>query len=405
MALGFANTLHAIVGHHYWGRPGGGQLVVAAAAHALSQHRDITLSAIARFNQSKYLDWFGVDLAKFPSVTMPVALNMFGLYTRLLVWYPTEKALRRDTDLVFLDEYNYKPLLKTRRKAGFKLAEYIHFPIEMSVGLNRQRDPYVTERYSHFPLNIYWETYLRLLKMVVRKNPFEAADIVLTNSKWTAQVVCEAYHEMPIVLNPPIPPNAMPTGSIPSWDVRDNYVVMVGRFTEEKRYQWVIENIAPRIKEFSRLFLFGGAGTPTSSRYMNRLMSIATKNGLRVSNSVNDNADIYFISDAPRSLINSTMDKSKVFLHSTINEHWGISVSEALARGLPIVVHKSGGAWTDLAQEGKSGIGYIEPREAVNSIASLCNDGGIWRSYHREGMDRVKDLTLMNFSRKLNALV
>lgn len=337
--------MRAVIGHHHWARPGGGQLVVAAAAHALSKHREVTLAGIAKFDPSKYLEWFGIDLRNLPIVSLPFALSAFGLYSRLLIWYPTEKAIGRETDLVFLDEYNYGPLLRKKKKNKFKLVEYIHFPIERSVGLNRESDPYVVERYSHFPLNMYWETYLKLLKVVVRKNPFQTADVVLTNSKWTAGVVKETYGEIPVVLNPPIPPNVEPSGQISQFDERVNNVVMVGRFTEEKRYKWVIENIAPKLVGSSKLFVFGGAGTPISLHYKNRLMSLAARLGLKVSDRIDNSGDIYFISDAPRYLINSTIDKSKVFLHSTINEHWGIVVAEAMARGLPIIVHKSGGAW------------------------------------------------------------
>ena len=318
--------MRAVIGHHHWGRPGGGQLVVAAAAYALSKQREVTLAGIAKFDPAKYLEWFGIDLRDFDIVSLPIALSAFGLYSRLLVWYPTEKAIRCDTDVVFLDEYNYKPLMRKKNVAKFKLMEYIHFPIERSVGLNRESDPYVTERYSHFPLNTYWEMYLKLLKTVVRKNPFQSADTVLTNSKWTASIVRDSYGEFPIVLNPPIPPNVVPNAEIPAFDERMNNVVMVGRFTEEKRYEWVIENIVPKVRGTLKIFFFGGAGTPVSLHYKSRLISLAARAGSKVSDGIENPGDVYFISDAPRDLINSTIDKSKVFLHSTINEHWGISV-------------------------------------------------------------------------------
>ncbi|MDH2900690.1 MAG: glycosyltransferase [archaeon] len=396
--------MQAVVGHHHWARPGGGQLVVAAAAVALSKHSDVTLAGIAKFDPSKYLEWFGIDLRNLPIVSLPFALSAFGLYSRLLIWYPTGKAIGPETDLVFLDEYNYGPLLRKKKKNKFKLVEYIHFPIERSVGLNRESDPYVVERYSHFPLNMYWETYLKLLKVVVRKNPFQTADVVLTNSKWTASIVRDSYGEFPIVLNPPIPPNVVPIATIPAFDERMNNVVMVGRFTEEKRYEWIIENIAPKVRGTFKIFFFGGAGTPVSLRYKSRLISLAARAGSKVSDRIGNPGDVYFISDAPRDLINSTIDKSKVFLHSTINEHWGIVIAEAMARGLPIVVHKSGGAWSDLAQEGSSGIGYESAEEAIESITLLCTDQNKWSYFQNKGLARTRELSLDNFSARLNQL-
>ncbi|MGC9107299.1 MAG: glycosyltransferase [Infirmifilum sp.] len=63
-----------------------------------------------------------------------------------------------------------------------------------------------------------------------------------------------------------------------------------------------------------------------------------------------------------RTHINEAMDRARAFLHATINEHWGIAVAEAMARGLTPVVHKSGGAWTDLVKLGKYGMGISQPR-------------------------------------------
>jgi alpha-1,2-mannosyltransferase len=399
------NIMHSVVGHHYWARPGGGQLVVAAAAHSLIQRGRVTLAGTSKFSTAKYAEWFGIDLSGLPTVTLPFSLNMFGLYTRLLVWYPIERALDEATDVVFLDESCYRPLLRKKRRMNIKIVEYVHFPIEMSVGLSGETDPYITERYGHFPLNVYWESYLKGMKLVLRKNPFESADLVLTNSKWTAQFLKDAYGESPVVLNPPIPPNAAPRKAPPPFDERSNSVVMVGRFSEEKRYQWVIENIGPRIRGATRLYLFGGAGTPLSKRFKRRLMSHAASMNLKVSEDPSGAADVYFVSDAPRALINSTLDGAKIFLHSTINEHWGIVVAEAMSRGVPVLVHRSGGAWSDLAQGGRSGLGYNTPEEALDSIALLTTDPNKWRQLQKEGIARASELSLDNFSKSLNRLI
>ena len=396
--------MQAVVGHHHWGRPGGEQLLVAATAASLSETRRVKLASLAKFNPNNYLGWFGIDLTDFEIVTLPFGLSAFGLYSRLLVWYTIRKAIGKETDLVFLDEHSYRPLLGLKKKYKFKLVEYIHFPIEKSIALNRRNDPYVTERYSHFPMSLYWQMYLKLVKLVVRKNPFESADVVLANSKWTANMVRGSYGEMPIILNPPVPPNVQPKGSIPQFEERENYVVMVGRFTEEKRYRWVIENIAPRLKGSSRIFLFGGAGTPGSKYYRNSLMARAVQAGLTVADNIHKEADIYFISDAPREQINEIIDKSRVFLHATINEHWGIVVSEAMTRGVPIVIHESGGSWSDLAQEGLSGLGFRTADEAIDSIELLKTDKKKWKAFQKEGLERVKALDMKSYSEKLSRL-
>ncbi|MEM1927063.1 MAG: glycosyltransferase, partial [Pyrobaculum sp.] len=87
----------------------------------------------------------------------------------------------------------------------------------------------------------------------------------------------------------------------------------------------------------------------------------------------------------------------RVFLHATINEHWGIAVAEAMARGLPTVVHKSGGAWTDLTRGGTVGVGYDSVEEAVEHLLKLITDPKTWRHYSQKSLERARELTLHHY--------
>jgi glycosyltransferase involved in cell wall biosynthesis len=95
------------------------------------------------------------------------------------------------------------------------------------------------------------------------------------------------------------------------------------------------------------------------------------------------------------------MDRAKVFLHATINEHWGIAVAEAVARGLPVVVHRSGGAWSDLLEEGENGLGYETAEEGVAAVAKILTDRVAWSYYSANSLKRVKDITFDEFKSKL----
>ncbi|MEM3994918.1 MAG: glycosyltransferase [Thermofilum sp.] len=403
-----------LVAHHYWGSPGGGQLVCAAAAYAMEAlGLGPVLSGTFKFDPSRYAEWYGIDISKYPVVTLPFGLRAFGLWSRLLVWLPARRAVERySPSLLFIDEVAYKPLLRGRR---FKLVEYIHFPFEVVIdpkykgtGLAYGEDPYVTERYSKFPMNIYWGVYARLLPRVMRDNPFHAADLVLTNSKWTAEVAKMVYGEAPAVLNPPIAPNVDVVERPRPFEERKPIVVMLGRFSQEKRYHWVVREVAPRlVKEVpgARLVIFGGAATPTLRAYYDRVKSLASEAGLRVSDDLSKEADVYLVANAPRRLINEVMDGARAFLHATINEHWGIAVAEAMARGLPVVVHKSGGAWTDLAEEGRVGLGYEDAGGAVDAVARLLTDGKQWAVLSAKSVERARGLRLEIFAQKFGEFV
>jgi len=151
--------------------------------------------------------------------------------------------------------------------------------------------------------------------------------------------------------------------------------------------------------------IFGGAATPTLQAYYRRVWRLAEEAGLRVADSLEAKADVYLVANAPRRLINETMDRSRAFLHATINEHWGIAVAEAMARGLPVVVHKSGGAWTDLAEEGRYGLGYETAEEAVEALAKLLTDGRAWSLFSQRSLARISGFTFEEFLGRAIALL
>jgi alpha-1,2-mannosyltransferase len=229
---------------------------------------------------------------------------------------------------------SYKQVLSDLRKRGAKLIEYIHFPIEASfkrgfrqTGVYYGDDPYVLERYGKFPMNIYYKLYLKLLPPFLRDNPFTIASLVLTNSKWNAKLAKMVYGEEPVILNPPLPPNLDVAEKVKPFDLRDCAVVMVGRFSEEKRYHWVLQEVFPRLKKAcsdAKLYIFGATGTRTAKAYYARLFELTKSVGFKASAALSVDADVYLVENAPRSLINDVMVGARVFLHATINEPWGM---------------------------------------------------------------------------------
>ncbi|PLC63132.1 glycosyl transferase [Vulcanisaeta sp. EB80] len=417
--------VRSIVAHRYWGSPGGGQLVCASAAVALDNvGLEPILTGTFKFDPGRYVDWYGIDISRFRVYTlMPINIKAFGLWTRLYMWRPAKKVLDNyDVKALFIDDETYKPLVRYRSR-GLRIVEYIHFPLEVVVnprfrgsGLAYGEDPYIMERYGRFPMNIYWSVFTRLLPRYLRENPFRDADLVLTNSRWTAGVVRMVYGEEPVVLNPPIPPNMTIVGSPKPLSDRLPLVVMLGRFSEEKRYHWVVTELMPRlVKEFpsAKLVIFGGATTRTQLGYVNRVAGLARNAGFGVKvinegnviNELDEEHQVYLRLNAPRAEINEVMDKARAFLHSTINEHWGIAVAEAMARGLPVVVHRSGGAWSDLAMNGEVGLGYEGVDEAVEALAKLLTDEKAWGHYSGKSLGRVGEITFDKFVSRLSELV
>lgn len=392
-----------VVGHHYWNRPGGGELVCASAVHSVRGVYSPVIATPIDFDPRAYIDWFGIDITEVPRVYLTRHdPKMLGLYLRLITWLPLKKAIKRyRPQAIFTDVPTYRPVIKYRD--GAKIIEYIHFPYEplfdkrfRGTGLAYGEDPYLMERYGRFPLNLYFKIYATLLPRYMRKNPFEDADLVLTNSRWTAEIAKEIYGETPTVLNPPLPPNTKVQEAPKPFENRGPYVVMVGRISEEKRYHWVIQEVMPKlVREIPdvQLIIVGSARTKTALSYLSRIQELANRSGL--------GKHVQIKTDVPRDEINNILDSGRVFLHATINEHWGVAVAEAMARGLPVSVHKSGGTWTDLVAYGEYGIGYTDSGEAVDVVAKLLTDRREWIYYSHKSIDRTKDLSLNSFKQKL----
>jgi alpha-1,2-mannosyltransferase len=169
-------------------------------------------------------------------------------------------------------------LLKTVKEFGSRLVEYIHFPQEALFmrefpEFYYKTDPYLVERYGRFPMNIYFSLFTKLLKLEVRENPFRDADLVLANSKWVADYVKKIHGEAPVVLNPPLPPSVGVVEKPRPFDERGDAVVMVGRFSEEKRYHWVIKEVFPKLRREVgdvKLVVFGTTGTRTSKKLLHQ---------------------------------------------------------------------------------------------------------------------------------------
>jgi glycosyltransferase involved in cell wall biosynthesis len=407
-------ALHALISHHYWNRAGGGEIVCAGFAKVFDVlgFTPLLVSPI-RIDVSRYSEWFGVNISAYPTFDLGFELKAFGMYTRLLEGLTINKALKKfDVKIVFKDNPVPKSVVSVAKRSRVRLVEYIHFPVEVFARggwVQFEDDPYHAQRYSRFPMNIYFKLYLSLLSKIVRDNPFTDLDLVLANSEWSANIVKSVYGEKPVVLNPPIPPNVGVVENPKTFEAREDIVVMIGRFGVEKRYHWVVQEVFPRLKKVVnnvKLYVFGSSTTKSSRDYYKRVVSIASKLGLKVSTSVDDgNAEVYIIENAPRATIISVMDRAKAFLHATINEHWGVAVSEAMARGLSVVVHKSGGPWSDLVMEGVHGLGYATAEEAVEVISKLLTDSSTWSYYSGKAVERVKGLTFNKFIEKAIQLI
>lgn len=411
--------MKALVAHHDLGSPGGAELVAAATAKSLLREgAEVELSSVYKFNMDDFKNWFQIDLYNATgSYLFPFRINSFAIYARLLFHRLMKKKLEnnRSLEVAWADMPTYGGLdAEIKAKVG-KFIEYIHFPLDlmlneemMKEGLLFGETNYVGERYGNPIMGLYYRTYINYFRKYCRKNPFDYTELVFANSSWTARVCEKLYGHRPKVLNPPISANVKVNNAPIKFKERGDRFVLLGRFTDEKRYHWVIDEVLPLVKEEmpqAEVAIMGSATTKRSTDYVALLRELAERKGFKVAEEAGSKADVRLLTNASRDKIVGIMGASKVFMHATRNEHWGISVAEAMAEGLPVVIHKSGGAWSDLSREGEIGEGYDDAHSASKAIVRMFSDENRWRRQSEMSIKRAENLSVNNFSNEFINLI
>jgi len=191
---------------------------------------------------------------------------------------------------------------------------YIHFPI-----LGR-----LIGSKSRFP-SAYFHPYLFYERREVRNGK----RLILANSKYTLQAMRKLAGASPTVLYPPISKSFYVDTD--DAEERENVVVSLSRLAPQKRLALI-----PIIARFTnRKVRFNIVGIKESAQELRRIQESIENN--KVSDRVRVTTDI------SREELRRILRRSKVFLHVTCGEHFGVAVAEAMASGCIPIVHDSGG--------------------------------------------------------------
>ena len=401
--------MKVVVAHHLWSRAGGGELVSAYVAKTLLEAgHEVAVVSTFSFSKEKYVEWFGIDLGDVRVYTLlPGMLPLFGIYQRLVFYVPLKKAIKREKpNVVFIDSELYKPILRLKKRMGFKLLEYIHFPfhalkiVKGSVPEEYREafEKYLADVVKYFKKyerglwKYYFRFWLKFYERVARDNPFETADVVITNSKYIAKLIKMLWHGDALVLNPPVRVRDFEPHSKKPFEERDDAVIMIGRVSPEKRIEDVIDAIA--LTETKPTLRVVGGLTPFTLSYKRFLEKKAREKGVKVE----------FYPNVPRKELIKIATSSKIFVHATVGEHFGIAVVEGMAAGCPVIVHNSGGPYEDITDYGHYGLVYNSVEELAEKIDKLMQPK-TWEHYHMLSLKRAKRYSEEEFAKKLLKII
>jgi len=385
--------MKAVVAHHLWGRVGGGELVNAYVAKTLMERgHKVAIVSTFNFDRKKYREWFNLDLGETEVYFfLPGTLPLFGIYQRLGIFIPLKRAIRKERpNIVFIDNELYRPILRMKERINFKILEYIHFPFHALKILKGETPREYIETFKQYTADariyhekyekglwkLYFKTWLKIHNKIARENPFEAADVVMANSHYIAKLIKILWNGEAKVLHPPVKVNDFKSRTNKGFDERNNAIVMIGRISPEKRIEDVIDAIA--ITETKPVLRVIGGMIPSALYYKSRLMRRSLEKGVRIE---------FYINVSRQDLINIATS-SKLFVHATKGEHFGIAVVEGMAAGCPVIVHKSGGPYEDITNYGEYGLLYENLSELAENIDKLMTSAKLWRIYHEKALSR-----------------
>jgi glycosyltransferase involved in cell wall biosynthesis len=174
---------------------------------------------------------------------------------------------------------------------------------------------------------------------------------------------------------------------------KGNIVVTCSRFVPEKNLQ-IIPRIASLTPEIE-YHIVGGTNKFSPPVIENILLE---KEKLGCSN-------LYLHRDATAQELVDMYARGKIYLHTMIGEHFGISILEGMAAGLVPVIHRSGGAYMDIIENDKYGFSYETEEEAASIIRSIMAEPAKLREHSRIATDRAQFFSKERFKQEFLRLL
>jgi len=276
-------------------------------------------------------------------------IQMFGIYMRLLTSFLASK-LRKQCDIILNTHGDVLPI-----EADIV---YMHYPAFALL----EENP-VNMKYSS---SLFWRAYFipyeRTQRFLVKGF---LNSLILTNSIFSKKAIRKYTGKNAIIVYPPVDVENFAYAA--KSDMRENLVVSCGRYSPEKNYEFILE-VAEKLKDRPiRFIIVGSLSGRTSREYYKKLEKIRRAKKLK---------NVELLKNLDLSGLIELYGKAKIYLHAMIDEHFGISVVEAMAAGLVPVVHRSGGPWEDIlkAQQGKHGFSYLTKKGAAQTIEDLIEN-------------------------------
>lgn len=323
---------------------GGGRIVVLAAMTKVLNDYGIIPDWIAfRHNYSDmYANTVIGQHIEYKKIKMKKWSRFLGEY-KYIKMNRLMNTLGRSYDLVINSNNTIAELVNDKN-----FVHYIHFP----------RLGWLSEGYSNATVSITFlaKIYIHLYRSKIHGKQHGQ---LIANSEFTRNSIVELYdksREEIIIIYPPVPQSNEDLNI----KVKDpKRVVSVGRFSSQKNQLWQIQ-IAKHCPELN-FYIIGHVGHRKSRKYYNRVKR-------ELENSNIDNVTL--LPNIAKSDLNHLLKNSSYFLHTMVEEPFGIATIEAMRYGCIPIAHDSGGQHEIIRDKR---LLFTSQSEAVNKLTAINN--------------------------------
>ena len=290
---------------------GGGEAVAMNVLEALQDDHDVTLITLTDPDFGELNEYFNTEVTS-------VDVRLAGRLTPALhdyagiKYYVLQNALLGRYARRHADEFDL--VMSTINELGLESdsIQYIHFPFDWTVSLDNRDHVF----HPTIEEDSLYERLCAHIAGVTREDIH--SNTLFANSRWTADVVEDAYGTRPNVLHPPI--DTAEFDPLP-WDDREHGFVTLGRIERSKR---IVEQIRiiERVRERGHDVHFHVVGPTVDEEYRQEVEAMAEPRDF-----------VHLEGELPREDLVDLVCSHRFGIHGKRYEHFGMAVAEIAAGG------------------------------------------------------------------------
>jgi alpha-1,2-mannosyltransferase len=300
-------VMKILVVHPYFREVGGAEQVFLHTVDALTEKKkEVTILSELPKHDGEFKEISKENVLNIPYDAPNFKLKKVQAYQKLLWQVFAKNRLRKRIGTAELEILTQDVMFLLN--VGKRKVAYVHYPENI----------WHLENANKRFLNIWKIFYMPLL--LYMRQQVKKIDVIFCNSEFTKKAIMRKWGREAKVIYPPVDVENFSPAK------KEDFIVTVGRFVRTKNYELIVE-VAKRIPQLK--FIIIGRKQEHDTYYQ------------KIKKSKPSN--LILATDLSTAEMSSLLSKARLYLHTMIGEHFGISVVEAMASGCIPIVHNSGG--------------------------------------------------------------